>query len=251
MLPVPVLTPGLSSRWLGLVTPLYARIGRKLLDSVKNPTVVTDDSAKRVFPGIEPRGIDQAISRALKLEDAELAATRWTDAVSSQGSVRTWAGVKFRRRIMDSRDADVPVTPERAFTPIRRIGGDRGWYFGTVLWRLRGFIDLLVGGVGVRRGRTDPEQFHPGDHVDFWRVESAEPDSRVRFVAEMKLPGRAWLEFEVRPTPGGANIRQTAIYDPVGLFGLLYWYALYPLHAIVFHGMLSGIVREATASADS
>lgn len=250
MLPVPVLTPGLSSRWLGLVTPLYARVGRKLLDSVRNPTVVTDDSARRFFPGIEPRGIAEAISRALKLEDAELAATRWTDAVSSQGSVRTWAGVKFKRRIMDSRTADVPVSPARAFAPIRRIGGQRGWYFGTALWRLRGFIDLLIGGVGVRRGRTDPERLHPGDHVDFWRVESVEPDSHVRFIAEMRVPGRAWLEFEVEPTANGARIRQTAIYDPVGLFGILYWYALYPLHAVVFRGMLAGIAREATASVD-
>jgi uncharacterized protein YbjT (DUF2867 family) len=251
MLPVPVLSPGLSSRWLGLITPLYARIGRKLLDSVRNPTVVTDDSARRHFPAIEPRGIGDAISRALKLEDAELAATRWTDAISSRGSVRTWAGVKFKRRIMDSRAADVPVSPASAFAPIRRIGGKRGWYFGTTLWRLRGFIDLLFGGVGTRRGRTDPEQFHAGDHVDFWRVESVEPDRRVRLFAEMKVPGRAWLEFEVKPTDTGAIIRQTAIYDPVGLFGILYWYALYPVHAIVFRGMLAGIARAATAGADS
>ncbi|MEJ2336497.1 MAG: DUF2867 domain-containing protein, partial [Gemmatimonadales bacterium] len=121
------------------------------------------------------------------------------------------------------------------------------------LWRLRGFLDLLVGGAGIRRGRRDPETPSAGDTVDFWRVESYEPDRLLALNAEMKLPGRAWLQFEVEPlADGGSRIRQTAIFDPVGLFGLLYWYGLYPLHVVVFRGMLRGIARAAlAASADT
>ncbi len=249
MIPVPVLSPRLSSRWLGLVTPVYARIGRKLLDSVRNPTVVTDDSAKRVFPDITPLGITAAIERALHLEDRDIAETRWSDALSSKGASKSWAGVTFRRRIVDSRTVDVPCPPDEAFAPIRRIGGNVGWYYGTWLWHVRGFLDLLVGGVGVRRGRRDSEHVHAGDALDFWRVEAVTPNAHVRLQAEMKLPGRAWLEFEVEPTPDGSRIRQTAIFDPVGLFGLAYWYALYPLHRLVFAGMLRGIARSAVDTA--
>jgi len=131
---------------------------------------------------------------------------------------------------------------------VRRIGGAQGWYCGNALWRLRGFLDLLVGGIGMRRGRRDPEMPHAGDALDFWRVEAYEPDHLLRLAAEMKIPGRAWLQFEVTPrTGGGSEIRQTAIFDPAGLAGLLYWYALYPLHAIIFRGMLDGIAERAAS----
>jgi hypothetical protein len=149
--------------------------------------------------------------------------------------------------MLDSRSAEVPVEPARAFAPIRRIGGRQGWYAFDGLWQLRGFLDLLVGGVGVRRGRVHPERLHVGEALDFWRVEAYEPDRLLRLRAEMKLPGRAWLEFEVRPHPdGGASIRQTALFDPAGLLGLLYWYAVQPFHHLVFPGMLREIVRRAT-----
>jgi len=242
--PVPVLTPWLSARWLGLVTPLYARVGQKLLTSVKNPTVVEDTSALEVFP-IRPRGIAAAIERALRAEDQAIAQTRWSDALSSKGAATSWAGVRFRSRIVDSRTTRVACAPEQAFAPIRRIGGTVGWYYGDWLWQLRGFLDLLVGGVGTRRGRRDPEHVRPGDTLDFWRVEAVEPDRLLRLQAEMKVPGRAWLEFEVTPDDDGSIIRQTAIFDPVGLLGLAYWYALYPVHRFVFAGMLSGLARAA------
>ena len=132
-----------------------------------------------------------------------------------------------------------------AFRPIEQIGGQTGWYYGNWLWKLRGWLDLLVGGVGLRRGRRDPVDLQVGDAVDFWRVETVDSGRRLRLAAEMKLPGRAWLEFEVTPTANGSLIRQTAIFDPVGLGGLAYWYALYPVHRLVFAGMLNGIVRAA------
>ncbi|NQU69824.1 MAG: SDR family oxidoreductase [Rhodospirillales bacterium] len=243
MISVPVLTPRLSSLWLGLVTPIYARIGRKLIDGIRFPTVVRDDSALRDFD-IQPCNLEQSINLALRNEDKEYAATRWSDALSSGGNNKSWGGIHFGKRIIDSRSIHVPVSAARAFTPIRRIGGSGGWYYANWLWRLRGFIDLLIGGVGLRRGRRHPERLNVGDTVDCWRVESIEPNSLLRLGAEMKLPGRAWLQFEVDQEGAGSIIRQTAIFDPLGLGGLIYWYALYPVHRLIFAGMLREIARR-------
>ncbi len=245
MIPVPVLTPWLSSLWLGLVTPLYARVGRKLIESICHPSVVHDPSALEVFD-IRPRSCRQALAEALRNEDEELAATRWSDALSSGGDP-DWGGERVGSRLVDSRCVDVAVPPEVAFRPIQRIGGETGWYYGNWLWRLRGFVDLLFGGVGLRRGRRDVQQLRVGDVVDWWRVEEIRPAECLRLVAEMKVPGRAWLEFEVHAKAGGAVIRQTAIFDSSGLSGLLYWYGVYPLHALVFRGMLRGIAKHAEA----
>ena len=241
MISVPLLTPYLSSLWLGLVTPVYARVGRKLIEGLRNPTVVRDRSAQTSF-AIRPRTLSAAIGRALVKEDQEYAATRWSDALCSSGPAPSWGGVRFGARIIDSRMAESPAKAEAAFRPIQRIGGATGWYYGNWLWKMRGMIDLLTGGVGLRRGRRDPEELRVGDAIDFWRVEAIEPGRRLRLAAEMRLPGRAWLEFEVSPTKNGSTIRQTAIFDPRGLGGLAYWYALYPLHHFVFAGMLRGIV---------
>lgn len=242
---VPVLTPRLSSLWLALVTPLYARVGRKLIDSIRHDTVVTSDLAAKRFPGIGPRGFRQAIARALANEDRAFAETRWSDALSSTGARRTHAAADAGPRIVDSRTITVDADPARAFEPIRRIGGDRGWYYAGFLWRVRGGLDRLAGGPGLRRGRRSPDDVVPGDTLDFWRVEAFERDRLLRLRAEMRLPGRAWLQFEVEPTANGSRIRQTAIFDPVGLGGLLYWYGLYPLHTIIFGGMLERIGRRA------
>lgn len=244
MISVPVLTPRLSSLWLGLVTPVYARVGRKLIDSLKNPTVIHDQAALREFQ-IRPRGLAEAIKRALVNEDHELASTRWSDAMSSSRGVRKWGGVSFGNRIVDSRSLRVSVTTQQAFEPIRKIGGKRGWYCANFLWTIRAWIDLVCGGIGKRRARRDPDHLRIGDVLDWWRVEEYELNHRLRLFAEMKVPGRAWLEFEVTKVESGSEIRQTAIFDPVGLSGLLYWYALYPIHAIIFRGMLKQIARRA------
>jgi len=248
LVPVPFLTPRLSSLWLALVTPLYARIGRKLIDSIRHETVVLDDAARRFFD-IEPRDITAAIERARRQEDREFAETRWSDALSSKGPSGSWGGLRFGSRLVDSREVEVPVPPKVAFQTIRRIGGRTGWYYGDWLWTVRGLIDALLGGVGLRRGRRDPEQLVPGDTVDCWRVREVEPDRRLRLFAEMRLPGRAWLQFEVDETEKGARIRQTAVFDPLGLLGLLYWCGIWPLHVLVFRGMLRGLARAAVGGA--
>ena len=155
------------------------------------------------------------------------------------------AEARFGSKRVDARRLQVPVDALRAFAPIAEIGGERGWYYATWLWRIRGAIDLMMGGVGMRRGRRDPNALAVGDALDFWRVEAFEPGRRVRLAAEMKVPGRAWLEFEVVPAGGGSVVHQTAVFEPVGLPGLLYWYVLLPVHALIFGGMLRAIARRA------
>lgn len=249
MIPAPVITPKLSSLWLALVTPVYARVGRKLIDSTRTAMEVADHSALSDFD-IRPRGYKDAITRALQQEDRDFAETRWNDALSSTLAPRGFGGERFGSRLVDSRCFRVERSADKAFAPIRRIGGQRGWYFGDPLWAMRGMVDLMVGGVGLRRGRRDPEHLRVGDTVDFWRVEAVQPDRRLLLRAEMKLPGRAWLQFEVEPVDEGhaTRIRQTAIFDPRGVLGLAYWYALWPLHEVIFAGMLRRIARHARAT---
>ncbi len=242
MIPVPMLTPYLSSLWLGLVTPLYARVGRKLITSIVHSTVVRNNEALSKFP-VKPRGIKESIRLALNNEEKEFAATRWSDSISSSGQLISREGTKFTSRLVDSRTIAVPLPPSDAFRPIENIGGETGWYAYNWMWNLRGLADLLLGGVGMRRGR--PRQLRNGDTIDFWRVELFERGHLLRLSAEMKLPGRAWLEFEVTGDLNSSTIRQTAVFDPIGFWGRLYWYALYPAHLLIFAAMLRGIRRAA------
>lgn len=231
MIPVPVLTPWLSGLWLRLVTPLRATVGRSLLEGVRNPTVVRDDSALSVF-GVRPAGVVEAIHRALEEESSQSPAMG--DGIPD-------------KCLSDRREAVVPHPPEAAFLPIARVGGGAGWYFGDWLWRLRGRLDRLIGGPGLRKGRPASENLRVGDRIDFWRVVRFEPGRRLVLEAEMKVPGRAWLSFTVTPTETGSLVRQTAVFQPRGTAGRLYWYALWPLHELVFRGMLRGIVRAIPA----
>jgi uncharacterized protein YbjT (DUF2867 family) len=246
IIPVPVLSPRLSSLWLGLVTPLYARVGRHLIDGVRNETVVHDDRALRDMP-IRPRGMRDAIREAIV--DEARAKNRWQDSLAPRPS--RGAGTPLRRQMVDSRWVRVPASPAAAFEPIRRIGGKAGWYYGNRLWQIRGWLDLAFGGVGMRRGRRHPTDLVAGDLLDFWRVEAIDPPHLLRLAAEMKLPGRAWLQYRVEPDGDGAVIRQTAFFDPDGIFGRLYWYAFAPAHQIMFPRILRGIANAvATNSPD-
>ena len=240
MIRVPVLTPRLSSWWLRLVTPLQARVGRELIESVRHATVVSDDRAWQTF-AIRPAGIRKAIADALRAEDLEFSATPWSDARSAMPHHSPWGGVRIGNRLIVSQTIDVDVPPTMAFAPIQRIGGSVGWYYGRWLWELRALADRLLGGVGMRRGRSNEERIEVGDRIDFWRVSAFEPDRKLTLAAEMELPGRAWLDFEVEANATGSTVRQTAIFDPKGLFGLLYWYLSFPLHQLLFAGMLRSI----------
>jgi uncharacterized protein YbjT (DUF2867 family) len=238
MIPVPVLTPRLSSLWLGLVTPVHARVGRALIESLRSDTTVTDPRALDVFP-IRPRTVGDAIARALRNEDRDFAETRWSDEADDDDA--SFGGRRLGSRLIDRRSLRVPAAPERAFAPIRRIGGASGWYSARTLWSLRGALDWIVGGPGLRRGRRDPEGVRVGDTIDFWRVEGFEPDHLLRLRAEMRLPGRAWLQLEVEPDGTGSTITQTALFDPDGVAGLAYWYLIWPIHRRIFASMLRGI----------
>ena len=246
IIPVPWLNPWLSGFWLALVTPLYYKIGRWLIEGVKNETIVNSTSALETFT-IRPRGVREAVQRALANEDREFAETRWTDTSpaylkSGQG------GARFGNRFVYSREIRVPHLPDECFKPVRCIGGANGWYTLNWLWSLRGFIDKLAGGVGSARARRDPQCLLPGDIIDFWRVDAVEQNRMLRLFSELKAPGRAWLQIEVKAADSGSLIRLTSIFDPLGLAGLLYWYVLYPVHVLVFRGMLESIVKAIRSS---
>jgi uncharacterized protein YbjT (DUF2867 family) len=240
---VPFLSLSLSSRWLTLITPVYAAIGRALIESVRNPSVVLNPAALDAFD-IRPVGITQAIERALANEDHGIAETRWSDA-RTPAAIVSALPKPGAHLFVNKQTTRVPVDPLQACAPIRRIGGRTGWYFGNVLWRIRGLIDLMMGGVGMRRGRPDPETPYPGSTLDFWRVESYEPGRRLRLFAEMRVPGRAWLEFRAEPDGSSTLITLLAEFEPRGLLGVLYWRLLSPIHEVMFRGMLRRIAAAA------
>jgi uncharacterized protein YbjT (DUF2867 family) len=244
LIPVPVLTPRLSSLWLKLVTPRYSKVGRKLIDGLKNPTVVTNVAALREF-AIQPRDLPTAVRDAMRNEDSDFAGRRWADLADVEDLPHRYGGQTEGTRLVDHRHAVVAVSPDRAFAAIERIGGRHGWYACNWLWSLRGWLDRLIGGPGMSRGRRDPDRLVVGEPLDCWRVEACDRPRRLRLAAEMKMPGRGWLEFEVVPRDGDVTIHQTAVFDPRGLGGLAYWYAIWPLHELVFRRMLAGIVRQA------
>lgn len=240
LVPVPVLTPRLSSYWVHLVTPVPAVIARPLIQGLRNDVLVRDDTARRLFPGIKP--LDFATSLRLALANLETGQVEsaWSDALASSlgdnppAALATHEGIIFERRQLT-----VAAPAPAVFRAFTRLGGTTGWLCLNWAWRLRGLIDRLLGGVGLRRGRRDPQELRVGDAVDFWRVEAVELNRLLRLRAEMKVPGRAWLEFRVEPIDAGTSrLSQTAFFAPRGLSGLLYWYFLYPIHAVIFSGLV-------------
>ena len=249
VVPTRLVTPAASRVALGLLTPVYGPVAAAMVDSLRNETTADTRDARDAF-AIEPRGVDAAIERALANEDEDFAQTRWSDALPAQPP-RRWGGVGIGRRLVTTRSLRTPCEASEAFAPIQRIGGRCGWYAADWFWRARGLLDTLRGGVGLRRGRRDPYDLRVGDTVDFWRVERFESDATLSLAAEMKIPGRLWLQFEVTPNGSGSLIRQTTIFDPAGYVGLAYWYLLYPVHHRVFGSMLRAIgsrLSDQTAS---
>lgn len=242
LIPVPVLTPRLSSYWVHWMTPVPASITRPLVEGLRNEVVVRDDSARSLFADIVPVDYQTAVSRALANLDASQVETRWTDSlVSSMGAEPVVELIDREGMITEIRRVPVSAEPEQVYARVSSLGGDRGWLYMDWAWRLRGWIDRLFGGVGLRRGRRHPTQVRVGDAMDFWRVEKAEPRQELLLRAEMKLPGKAWLEYRIEQHDGETSLTQTAYFAPRGLFGLLYWYALYPIHSLIFSGLINRI----------
>jgi len=245
MVVVPVLTPRLSAYWLNLVTSVPMHIARPLVEGLRNDVVTTDQRIREWIP-VAPLTFRAAVARALAEEHAGPLATRWTGAAASLSTAASWTGTV----VGDEQRRATTVPAAALFATIERIGGATGWYYGDWLWRLRGLLDRLVGGVGMRRGRRDPLAIALGDPIDFWRVEDFDPGRRLRLRAEMKVPGAATLEFAVEDQPGGGAILvQRARFQPRGAWGRVYWNVLRPLHLLVFRGMADGIVRAAEAGA--
>jgi uncharacterized protein YbjT (DUF2867 family)/uncharacterized protein YndB with AHSA1/START domain len=252
LVPVPVLTPRLSSYWVHLVTPVPAAIARPLIQGLRNDVVLRDDTARRLFPQIQPLDYATALRLALANLETGHVETAWSDALaSSQGDLAPVALATHEGIILERRQLTVAAPAPAVFAAFTRLGGTTGWLCLDWAWRLRGLLDRLLGGVGLRRGRRDPLEVRVGDAVDFWRVEAVEPNRLLRLRAEMKVPGRAWLEFRAEPIDGGkSRLSQTAFFAPRGLTGLLYWYVLYPLHAVIFSGLakkLALLAQEAAA----
>ena len=244
LLKVPFLSPRLSSHWVGLVTPVPALLARELVESLVNEVTVTGASATERF-GCEPMPLQIAFERARAAIESDRVPTSFVDAdLVSFAPVPTdprWAGGTVLR---DERRATSSASPSEVFRSVTAIGGDKGWYAGEWLWRIRGLLDLVAGGPGLRRGRK--AQLGVGEALDFWRVEDLVADRRLRLHAEMRLPGEAWLSWELEPDGrGGSIITQMAEYRPRGLLGRLYWWSVAPFHRFVFPGMLAGIVDDA------
>ena len=240
IVPIPLLTPRLSSLWVHLVTPLDKNIARPLTEGLRNRVVCRDDEAQRLMPQrLLP--VREAFERAVaRLEEGEVE-TIWSAAGPIPGDP-DWAGGTV---FTDRREVEVSAPPAEVFRALCRIGGGHGWYGGRWLWRVRGWMDRLVGGPGLRRGRRDPETLSYGEALDFWRVVRVEEDRRLGLRAEMKLPGEALLEFEIEPHGSGSRLVQVARFRPRGLLGLAYWGAVLPVHPFVFQGMIEGIRRAA------
>ena len=245
--PVPVLAPKLAALWVGLVTPIPNCLAVPLVEGVVRPVVGDTERAQTLFPEIVPSSYELAVTRALERTDAGEVITRWSIAGGSdEKSVR----LEDREGIVrETRTHDVKASVDEVFRAFSSLGGDRGWRVWGWAWELRGFIDQLVGGPGLRRGRRDPEVLYPGEALDFWRVEEYRPSSLLRLRAEMKVPGRAWLQFEAIPMEKGTRLVQTAFFAPTGFLGWLYWYGIYPLHAQIFSDLVRAVARDAEASA--
>ncbi|KDQ71017.1 SDR family oxidoreductase [Streptomyces sp. NTK 937] len=258
ILPVPMLSPGLSSHWVGLITPVPATIARPLAESLRYEVVCREhDIADHVPDGLgQPFPFATALSLALQRVREAKVTTRWSSA-STPGipsdplpTDPDWAGGSL---YTDVREREVDASPEALWRVIEGIGGDNGWYSFPLGWAFRGWLDRLVGGVGLRRGRRDAEHLRVGDSLDFWRVEEIEPGRLLRLRAEMRLPGLAWLEMYVEQDPdrdGRCRYSQRAIFHPAGLLGHAYWWSVSPFHAMVFGGMARNIARAAARSAD-
>jgi len=247
LVPVPVLSPGLSSHWVHWMTPVSASITRPLIEGLKNEVIVRDDLAEELFPAVQPISYRSAVEKALDNLSADQVETRWSDALSSSQGDRQPVQLENREgMIIERRELSVTASPPAVYGVFSCLGGERGWLYFDWAWRLRGVIDRLLGGSGLRRGRRDPEHLRCGDAVDFWRVEEVKPGRSLRLRAEMKLPGRAWLEFQVKPRADGASqLSQTAFFAPKGLAGFLYWYILYPVHGLIFSGLIRRIKDQA------
>jgi uncharacterized protein YbjT (DUF2867 family) len=253
LIPVPVLTPRLSSYWVHWVTPIPAEIAQPLIEGLRNEVTVRDPLAHTLFPDHKLMGYESAVKMALDALEAKQVESTWTDSLAASLGDRPIVTLENTEgMITETRQLKVQAQPKAVFQAFTSLGGDNGWLYANGLWRLRGLMDRAVGGVGLRRGRRHPTQIRIGDPLDFYRVESLEPNRKMLLRAEMKVPGKAWMQFSVHPLDHGfSQLTQTAYFAPKGLFGHIYWYLLYPIHAIVFSGLIRALGLKAESKQES
>ena len=245
MIPVPVLTPRLSSYWCNLVTPVPASIAGPLIEGLRNEVIVRDPVPARQFD-VRPMPFVRAVERAIARIDGHEIETTWFDSTGRPGRAALADDGSREGMIVDRQRRRVRASATTTFAEIERLGGRSGWPFANVLWGLRGLLDRIVGGPGMRLGRRDPERVRVGDAVDFWRVEAVRRPKLLRLRAEMKVPGRAWLQYQVTDDGrGGCAVTQTAFFEPKGLSGRAYWYVLLPAHLFIFRGSIRELARRA------
>ena len=246
-IPAPVYAPRLSAYWVHMLTPVHWRIILPLIEGLHAESLADDELAQRLFPQIQPLDYPAAVQAALNLVQGDAVETSWRDAlVTVAGDDRPLKLSVVQGMLIERRSLKLNLVPEAAFRAYMGLGGERGWLYLNWTWRVRGWVDKLVGGVGLRRGRRHPDELRPGEALDFWRVEAIETGRSLRLRAEMKVPGLAWLEFQSLPQPnGGTLLTQTAYFAPHGVAGLLYWYVLYPIHGFIFSGMIRKIGERA------
>ncbi len=242
----PFYAPRLSAYWVHMVTPIHWRVVLPLIEGLRARLIVRDGAAKKLFPQIKPIDFQTAVRLALGRIQRDNVETSWSDAlVTVAGDVKPYQFVVEEGMYVETRQMLLDLSPEDVFRSYSGIGGERGWLYMDWAWGMRGWMDKAVGGVGLRRGRRHPDEIRAGESLDFWRVEDVEKNRRLRLRAEMKLPGKAWLQFESQPQEDKTLLTVTAHFAPHGLFGFLYWYAMWPFHKFIFDGLTRRIASRA------
>jgi uncharacterized protein YbjT (DUF2867 family) len=248
----PFYIPFLSAYWIHMVTPIHWRVILPLIEGLRSHLTVRDQLARKLFPNIIPMEFQQALHFALARIQRDQVETSWSDAlVTVKGDVKPYTFLVEEGMYIEQRQMVVDVSPETVFRSYMGIGGERGWLYMDWAWAIRGWIDKVIGGVGIRRGRRDPDEVRTGESLDFWRVEDVQKDRRLLLQAEMKVPGKAWLEFKSEPQDEKTLLTVTAYFASYGFFGFLYWYAMWPFHSFLFNGLIRRLASRARLLAHS
>ena len=246
LIPMPFSAPLLSAYWVHMVTPIHWRIVAPLIEGLRSKLIVRDDTAKKIFPQIKPIDFQSAVHYALSRIQRDNVETSWSDAlVTAVGDFKPYQFSVEEGMFLERRQILLDLQPEAVFRAYTGIGGERGWLYMDWAWAFRGWIDKLIGGVGLRRGRRHPDEIRTGESLDFWRVEAVEKNRLMRLRAEMLVPGKAWLEFESTPQDNKTLFTVTAYFDSHGLSGFLYWYAMWPFHTFLFDGLTRRLASRA------
>jgi uncharacterized protein YbjT (DUF2867 family) len=242
----PFYAPRLSAYWVHMVTPIHWRVVLPLIEGLRARLIVRDQTARKLFPQVKPIDFQTAVHLALGRIQRDNVETSWSDAlVTVAGDVKPYKLSVEEGMFIETRQRLLELSPDHVFRSYAGIGGERGWLYMDWAWGIRGWLDKAVGGVGLRRGRRHPDEIRAGESLDFWRVEAVEKDRLLRLRAEMRLPGKAWLQFESQPQEEQTLLTVTAFFAPHGLFGFLYWYAMWPFHKFIFDGLANQIASRA------